>query len=216
MAAVERVIERVGPYRFAGKVVKGFQRGSKQLGWPTANLDPAAFEKQLDASTEGVYIGWASIADPTLPEEARAVHKAILSIGWNPQFENKERTVEAYITHDFQGRDFYDAQMNLLVCAFIRPQAKFESFQHLIDAITADVEFGRNALDTPELVELRADGLFGAAAESAGAAPQALDDRAYLEHFGVHAALSTALATVVKERPTNPLLTIAELLSKSK
>ena len=89
-------------------------------------------------------------------------------------------------------------------------------FQHLIDAITADVEFGRNALDTPELVELRGDGLFGAAAESAGAAPQALDDRAYLEHFGVHAALTTAVATVVKERPTNPLLAIAELLSKSK
>ena len=32
----------------------------------------------------------------------------------------------------------------------------------------------------------------------------------------MHAALTTAVATVVTERPTNPLLAMAELLSKSK
>mmetsp|Transcript_4751 Transcript_4751/g.12657 ORF Transcript_4751/g.12657 Transcript_4751/m.12657 type:complete len:167 (-) Transcript_4751:285-785(-) len=161
MALVERVIERVGPYRFAGRVVQGFQRGSKQLGWPTANLDPTAFESILDAATEGVYIGWASIANGELPEESRAVHKAILSIGWNPHFEDvKARTVEAYLAHDFGGRDFYDSQMKLIICAFLRPQAKFDSMESLIEAITTDVEFGKTALDTDELLALREDAFF--------------------------------------------------------
>ena len=158
---VERVVERVGPHRFAGKVVQGFQRGSKQLGWPTANLNPKAFESTLDAATEGVYVGWASIGDPSLPEDARGVHKAILSIGWNPHFDDvKARTVEAYLAHDFAGRDFYDQPMKLLICAFLRPQAKFDSFQDLIDAITGDVEFGKAALDGTELLALREDALF--------------------------------------------------------
>ena len=82
-STIERVVERIGPHRLRGAVVMGFQRGSKQLGWPTANLDPKAFEHTLDAETEGVYVGWASIGDPKLPEESRAVHKAVLSIGWN-------------------------------------------------------------------------------------------------------------------------------------
>ena len=92
--AVQRVIDPVGPHRLTGKVVEGFKRGPKQLGWPTANLDPAAFESRFDASTEGVYVGWAAIRDPTLPEEAQAVHKAVLSMGWNPTYTDvKQRTV---------------------------------------------------------------------------------------------------------------------------
>jgi FAD synthase len=161
MGAVERVVEAVGPHRLRGLVVSGFNRGSKQLGWPTANLDPRAFETRLDAATEGVYVGWAAIGDPTLPAEARAVHKAVLSIGWNPHFDDvKERTIEAYLCHDFDGRDFYDSEMRLLICAFLRPQAKFESFDELIQAISGDVEFGRAALDTESLAALRADAFF--------------------------------------------------------
>ena len=54
-AKVERVSAAIEPcWRLAGKVVQGFKRGSKELGWPTANLDPKAFETRLDAATEGV------------------------------------------------------------------------------------------------------------------------------------------------------------------
>eukprot|EP00967_Tisochrysis_lutea_P141459 scaffold259910_cov32-Tisochrysis_lutea.AAC.1 len=91
---LQRVVEPFGPHRLCGRVVVGFQRGSKQLGWPTANLDPAAFESKFDAETEGVYVGWAAINDPTLPAEARVVHKAVLSMGWNPTYTDvKQRTI---------------------------------------------------------------------------------------------------------------------------
>ena len=96
-----------------------------QLGWPTANLDPAAFENTLDSEEEGVYVGWATIEDgqgAPLPPAARVAHKAVLSIGWNPTFHNEKRTVEAYLCHEFE-RDFYGADMRLIVCGYVRPQA---------------------------------------------------------------------------------------------
>lgn len=78
-----------------------------------------------------------------------------------PQFDDvKERTIEAYICHDFGGRDFYGQPMRLLICAFLRPQAKFEDFDALIEAITTDVAFGQEALDTPTLRALRDDSFF--------------------------------------------------------
>ena len=55
-----------------------------QLGWPTANLDPAAFESSLDSEEEGVYVGWATLEDGqgqgALPSGgSRPVYKAVLS-----------------------------------------------------------------------------------------------------------------------------------------
>ena len=115
-----RPLTRVPPHRLGGKVVEGFKRGSKELGWPTANLDPRAFETRLDAATEGVYVGWAQISGQ--PAGSAGVHKAVLSIGWNPHFDDlKERTVEAYLCHDFGGRDFYGSEMRLLV---VRKEAR--------------------------------------------------------------------------------------------
>lgn len=142
-----------------------------QLGWPTANLDPAAFENTLDREEEGVYIGWAAVEDPSLPPESRKVHKAVLSIGWNPTFQNEQRTVEAYLCHDF-GRDFYDANMRLLVCGYVRPQENFfvegvpyeSAMATLVEAIAADVEFGQSQLEESPMLAFREDAFFAAAA----------------------------------------------------
>ena len=150
-----RQLRPAGPHKLLGKVVEGFKRGSKevrlssrpisltpaahrrllvvlQLGWPTANLDPAAFESTLDSEEEGVYVGWATLEDGqggALPPAARVAHKAVLSIGWNPTFHNEKRTVEAYLCHEF-GRDFYGATMRLVVCGYVRPQARVHTHQH--------------------------------------------------------------------------------------
>ena len=51
------------PLRFAAPVVTGFQRGSKQLGWPTANLqNTPAVQAALEQAIPGVYCGWARCA----------------------------------------------------------------------------------------------------------------------------------------------------------
>lgn len=102
------------PYFCTGPIVKGFGRGSKELGCPTGEFrlqnctitsefdsdDPQAFYcylsvanvpqevvQQLPAELEtGVYFGWANV-------ENGEVHKAVLSIGWNPFYDNKEKSM---------------------------------------------------------------------------------------------------------------------------
>jgi FAD synthase len=62
--------------RLRGTVVKGFGRGSKELGVPTANLDPEALGSSLDGVQPGVYFGWASVG------ASGEVYKMVMSIGW--------------------------------------------------------------------------------------------------------------------------------------
>eukprot|EP00457_Paulinella_chromatophora_P018078 gb/GEZN01019284.1/.p1 GENE.gb/GEZN01019284.1/~~gb/GEZN01019284.1/.p1 ORF type:complete len:218 (-),score=26.67 gb/GEZN01019284.1/:50-703(-) len=140
-------------YRLKGKVVKGFGRGSKLLGCPTANLEPAAFKNVLTGAPRGVYYGWASI-------NSGPVYKSVLSIGWNPQFtDQKEETVEVYLLHSF-AEEFYGAQLKLLICGFIRSQEKFDSVEALMKAIQQDIEAGSKALESGPLVKLKDDPLF--------------------------------------------------------
>jgi FAD synthase len=64
------------PLLFRGPVVKGFGRGSKELGVPTANLDVDALGAAAAECEPGVYFGWASVGD------SADVHKMVMSIGW--------------------------------------------------------------------------------------------------------------------------------------
>lgn len=64
------------PLELRGVVVKGFGRGSRELGIPTANLDAESLGSALDGVEAGIYAGWASVG--TSP----VVHKMVMSIGW--------------------------------------------------------------------------------------------------------------------------------------
>ncbi len=62
------------PVALCGDVVSGYGRGSRELGIPTANLDPDALGSALDGVPPGVYCGWASIA-------GSEPYMAVMSIG---------------------------------------------------------------------------------------------------------------------------------------
>ena len=49
------------PWQLKGTVVKGFGRGSKELGIPTANLDSTSLQSALAEAVTGIYCGWSSI-----------------------------------------------------------------------------------------------------------------------------------------------------------
>lgn len=38
-----------------------------------------------------------------------------MSIGWNPVYDNAEKTIEAFLIHDFAGEEFYGADLALNV-----------------------------------------------------------------------------------------------------
>eukprot|EP00347_Sterkiella_histriomuscorum_P013919 403362854 len=134
-----------------GKIVKGFQRGSKQLGCPTANIEMTPINKRITADLiPGVYAAYATFVEPK-PELkidiSKSPFKCALSIGWNPVYENLEQTVEAYIIHDFQGQDFYGEELEVNLVSFIRPEALYPTFDDLILAIACDIRSTEQYLD---------------------------------------------------------------------
>lgn len=63
-----------------------------------------------------------------------------MSIGWNPVYDNAEKTIEAFLIHDFAGEEFYGADLALNVQSFIRAEALFADFDTLIQAIQCDIQ----------------------------------------------------------------------------
>ena len=49
------------PYYASGEVVQGFQRGSKDLGMPTANFAEEVVDELPVEYEQGVYYGWAQV-----------------------------------------------------------------------------------------------------------------------------------------------------------
>jgi hypothetical protein len=141
--------------RIRGKVVHGFNRGSKLLGMPTANLNPESFEHVVDEIKEGVYAGFVSIGGGPDAE----TYKTAVSVGRNPHFQTVVKTVEPYILHKFE-EEFYGADINLMLVAYIRPQAAFKGLEDLIAAIDRDVRVTHHVLGTKEFAPLASNAWF--------------------------------------------------------
>ena len=62
-----------------------------------------------------------------------------LSIGWNPTYDNDEKTIEVFIINDFEGKDFYDDYLTVDLKHFLRAEALFSDFDALILAIQCDI-----------------------------------------------------------------------------
>ncbi|KAK9706632.1 hypothetical protein RND81_07G140600 [Saponaria officinalis] len=131
----------VDPWHIGGPVIKGFGRGSKVLGIPTANLSTDGYSKLLSEYPSGVYFGWARLSK-------RGVYKMVMSVGWNPYFDNSEKTVEPWLLHDFDD-DFYGEELWLSVIGYIRPEANFPSLESLVAKIHDDRRVAERALDLP-------------------------------------------------------------------
>ncbi|KAI4312839.1 hypothetical protein MLD38_037629 [Melastoma candidum] len=72
----------------------------------------------------------------------------VMSIGWNPYFNNKEKTIEPWLLHDFE-KDFYGEELCLVIVGYIRPEANFPSLEALVEKIHDDRRVAENALDLP-------------------------------------------------------------------
>lgn len=84
-----------GAHRVQGKVVEGFQRGSKQLGVPTANVAPTAVAHHFAGRPQGVYFGWAQLQLPSRAASgagggtcASAVAPMVLNYGVRPTMKD--------------------------------------------------------------------------------------------------------------------------------
>ncbi len=125
-----RVLGRL--HRIRGVVEHGFKRG-RQLGFPTANL-ATGIEGVVPA--DGVYAGWLVREVPGTT--AREFLPASISVGTNPQFGGRQRTVEAHVL----GRadlDLYGETVSVHFVDRIRPMLTFDSVEQLQEQMDDDV-----------------------------------------------------------------------------
>lgn len=131
----------VGPWYVGGPVIKGFKRGSKMLGIPTANISTEGYSAVLSEYPPGVYFGWAGLQN-------HGVYKMVMSIGWNPYFDNAEKTIEPWLLRDFS-EDFYGKELHLAIVGYIRPEMNFSSLESLIAKIHEDRSIAEKCLELP-------------------------------------------------------------------
>lgn len=88
----------------------------------------------------GVYNATGKFINPSIDGlNQENEYKCALSIGWNPVYENLEKTIEVYIINDFGGLDFYDQELEVTLKGYIRPEAWYSTFEDLILAISCDI-----------------------------------------------------------------------------
>lgn len=115
-----------------GLVVHGDRRG-RELGFPTANLEPPPH--QLIPAT-GVYAGYVRFDGQRLP--------AAVSVGYNVQFRGTALKVEAHIL-DWDG-DIYDRVIGIEFVARVREERQFDSVDALVVEMKHDCERVRRLL----------------------------------------------------------------------
>ena len=125
------------PHRVEGVVVRGQQRG-RALGFPTANLETAP---HTAIPADGVYAGWLASLDAEGQEEQR--WPAAISVGTNPTFDGRERTVEAYAL-DRDDLDLYGLHMAVDFAARLRGMVRFDSAGELAEQMRRDVDEARD------------------------------------------------------------------------
>ncbi|KAI8124753.1 putative riboflavin kinase [Lucilia cuprina] len=131
------------PFFASGEIVAGFGRGSKELGIPTANYPLEVVKSLPDCFKPGVYFGWANI-------DNGPVYKMVMSIGWNPFYDNKEKSIETHILHEFN-RDLYGCLLKVCIVGYLRPEQNFKSLEDLIACIKNDIAHAEDVLESNDV-----------------------------------------------------------------
>jgi riboflavin kinase / FMN adenylyltransferase len=127
------------PHRVEGVVVRGHQRG-RALGFPTANLETPP---HTAIPADGIYAGWLVRLDTDGAELER--WPAAISVGSNPTFDGRERTVEAYAL-DRDDLDLYGDHVAVDFVSRLRATVKFSSVDELVAQMRTDVDDARRLL----------------------------------------------------------------------
>ena len=132
-------------HRVEGVVVRGDGRG-RGLGYPTANVAPPMYSA---IPADGVYAAWFTVlghghgpgTGSVVPGER---YPAAVSVGTNPTFSGRTRTVEAFVLDT--AADLYGQHVAVDFVARLRGQEKFSSVDDLIAAMGRDTDKARAIL----------------------------------------------------------------------
>lgn len=122
-------------HRLEGKVIRGDQRG-RELGYPTANM-----------SIDGLFppcFGVYAVKFDVRTGPFAGTYDGAASIGIRPMFGVNRPNCETFV-FDFAG-DLYGADVSVALVEFLRPEAKFDSLDALIQQMDADCATARRIL----------------------------------------------------------------------
>ena len=137
LGEIEKANELLGyDYIMDGVVVHGFGRGSKMLGFPTANIEVSNDTFLLK---NGVYIVEMFVEGKWI--------SGMASIGINPTFDDVHKvTIEVNLL-DFD-KDIYHLPVRVKWLKYLRPELKFEGIDALIAQLKKDEQDTRNYFKT--------------------------------------------------------------------
>ena len=131
-----RVVEAMellgAPWFVSGEVIHGDKRG-RELGFPTANL-------RLDSACglkHGIYAVRVAIGGKR--------YDGVASFGRRPMFGDGAPLLEVYLFHF--GGELYGERIDVAFIGWLRHEQKFETIEHLKQAMLADAAQARGALD---------------------------------------------------------------------
>lgn len=131
---VDKVSQMLGrAHTTVGLIEHGLKIG-RSIGFPTANM---ARDCEGYLPLDGVYAGWLVVDGDR--------HPAAHSVGINETFQAVPRLVESHVL-DRDDIDLYDKTVTLEFIDFIRPAAKFNGVEDLVDEINRDLVKVRTVL----------------------------------------------------------------------
>lgn len=131
------------PHRVEGVVVRGDGRG-RSLGVPTANVAPPMHSA---IPADGVYAAWFTLLGHgaiTGTIVAGQRYAAAVSVGTNPTFSGRTRTVEAFVIDG--NADLYGQHVAVDFVRRIRGQERFDSVADLVAQMNNDIAEARRLL----------------------------------------------------------------------
>lgn len=131
---VKSAAEMLGRVHASVGVIEHGLKIGRSIGFPTANM---ARDCEGYLPLDGVYAGWLCVDGQR--------HPAAHSVGINETFQAVPRLVESHVL-DRNDIDLYDKVVTLEFIDFIRPAAKFNGVEDLVEEINRDLEKIRKIL----------------------------------------------------------------------
>ena len=115
-----------------GEVIHGFGRGSRKLGFPTANLKV----EEVLVPRPGIYAVWAVYEGQRFP--------GVANLGWNPTFQDHKFSIEVHILNF--DKEIYGQPQRVEFVERQRDEVTFRGPEELIAQIKKDVEQAKRIL----------------------------------------------------------------------
>jgi FMN adenylyltransferase (EC 2.7.7.2)/riboflavin kinase (EC 2.7.1.26) len=133
---VQDAADMLGHYhRIDGEVLHGEKRG-RALGYPTANM-----------AVEGLHLprlGVYAVRVEVLGGPHKGLYHGVASLGVRPMFGENKPNFEVHL-FDFSG-DLYGQHLSVALVEYLRPEARFDGLQALIDQMDIDSAQARTIL----------------------------------------------------------------------